>query len=221
MGLGKKTIDDENYAGKRVLVRCDFNVPQDKKTGAITSDKRIVAALPTIRYLLDQGAAVIACSHLGKPQPDFDKWVKKQTEKGKDPAELTEAAWSKEQKKLTLAPVAARLAELLGQAVDKNSVVWAGKEDEPPYVAVGFRAKKTGGKYRYVWLLKAKFKVPSEKYETKGESIKFNTPDIEASFTTRKKDNLWKADFVGTEESAAAKTWFTAVPEKAAAMESV
>ena len=92
------------------------------------------------------------------------------------------------------------LAELLGQAVDKNSVVWAGKEDEP---------------------LKAKFKVPSEKYETKGESIKFNTPDIEASFTTRKKDNLWKADFVGTEESAAAKTWFTAVPEKAAAMESV
>lgn len=59
------------------------------------------------------------------------------------------------------------VAELLGQAVDKNSVVWAGKEDEPPYVAVGFRAKKTGGKYRYVWLLKAKFKVPSEKYETR------------------------------------------------------
>ena len=57
------------------------------------------------------------------------------------------------------------LAELLGQAVDKNSVVWAGKEDEPPYVAVGFRAKKTGGKYRYVWLLKAKFKVPSEKLQ--------------------------------------------------------
>lgn len=73
--------------------------------------------LPTIRYLLDQGAAVIACSHLGKPQPDFDKWVKKQTEKGKDPATLTEDAWSKEQKKLTLAPVAARLAELLGQEV--------------------------------------------------------------------------------------------------------
>ena len=86
-------------------------------SGAITSDKRIVAALPTIRYLLDQGAAVIACSHLGKPQPDFDKWVKKQTEKGKDPATLTEDVWSKEQKKLTLAPVAARLAELLGQEV--------------------------------------------------------------------------------------------------------
>ena len=60
---------------------------------------------------------MIACSHLGKPQPDFGKWVKKQTEKGKDPATLTEDVWSKEQKKLTLAPVAARLAELLGQEV--------------------------------------------------------------------------------------------------------
>ena len=117
MNYQKKTVRDIDVKGKKVLLRCDFNVPQDKKTGAITSDKRIVAALPTIRYLLDQGAAVIACSHLGKPEPDFDKWVKKQTEKGKDPAELTEAAWSKEQKKLTLAPVAARLAELLGQEV--------------------------------------------------------------------------------------------------------
>lgn len=113
------------------------------------------------------------------------------------------------------------LAELLGQAVDKNKVVWAGKEDEPPYVAVGFRAKKTGGKYRYVWLLKAKFKVPSEKYETKGESIKFNTPDVEADFTTRKKDGLWKADFVGAETDTAATTWFTEVPEKAEALTTV
>lgn len=106
-------------------------------------------------------------------------------------------------------------AELLGQEVDKNKVVWAGKNDEPPYVAVGFRAAKTGGKFRYVWLLKAKFKVPSEKYETKGESIKFNTPDIEADFTTRKKDNRWKADYVGEETDTAAKTWFRSVPEPA------
>ena len=108
------------------------------------------------------------------------------------------------------------LAELLGQMVDQNKVVWAGKDDEPPYVAIGFRAKKTGGRFRYVWLLKAKFKVPSEKYESKGESIKFNTPEIEADFTARKSDGRWKADFVGTEGSDAARAWFTAVPEPAA-----
>ena len=100
-----------------MLLRCDFNVPQDKKTGAITSDKRIVAALPTIQYLLEHGAAVIACSHLGKPEPVFDKWVKKQLEKGKDPAELTQEAWKKSLRKVTLAPVAQRLSQLLGREV--------------------------------------------------------------------------------------------------------
>ena len=117
MNYNKKTVADVAVTGKKVLLRCDFNVPQDKRTGEITSDKRIVAALPTIRYLLDNGAAVIACSHLGKPDPVFDKWVKKQTEKGKDPAELTEAAWKKSLAKLTMAPVAERLAELLGREV--------------------------------------------------------------------------------------------------------
>ena len=117
MNYNKKTVADVAVTGKKVLLRCDFNVPQDKRTGEITSDKRIVAALPTIRYLLDNGAAVIACSHLGKPEPVFDKWVKIQTEKGKDPAELTEAAWKKSLAKLTMAPVAERLAELLGREV--------------------------------------------------------------------------------------------------------
>ena len=117
MNYNKKTVADVAVTGKKVLLRCDFNVPQDKRTGEITSDKRIVAALPTIRYLLDNGAAVIACSHLGKPEPVFDKWVKKQTEKGKDHAELTEAAWKKSLAKLTMAPVAERLAELLGREV--------------------------------------------------------------------------------------------------------
>ena len=117
MNYNKKTVADIDIAGKKVLLRCDFNVPQDKDTGAITSDKRIVAALPTIRYLLEHGAAVIACSHLGKPEPVFDKWVKKQTEKGKDPAALTEEAWKKSLRKLTLAPVAERLSQLLGQPV--------------------------------------------------------------------------------------------------------
>ena len=117
MNYNKKTVADVDVAGKKVLLRCDFNVPQDKKTGAITSDKRIVAALPTIQYLLEHGAAVIACSHLGKPEPVFDKWVKKQLEKGKDPAELTQEAWEKSLRKLTLAPVAQRLSQLLGREV--------------------------------------------------------------------------------------------------------
>ena len=92
MNYNKKTVLDVDVSGKKVLLRCDFNVPQDKETGEITSDKRIVAALPTIRYLLDNGAAVIACSHLGKPK----------------------GTWKES---LTLAPVAKRLAELLGMDV--------------------------------------------------------------------------------------------------------
>ena len=59
MNYNKKTVRDVEVSGKKVLLRCDFNVPQDKETGEITSDKRIVAALPTIRYLLENGAAVI------------------------------------------------------------------------------------------------------------------------------------------------------------------
>ena len=116
MNYNKKTVTDVDVAGRKVLLRCDFNVPQDKKTGAITDDKRIRAALPTIRYLLDHGAAVIACSHLGKPNATFADFVKKQTEKG-NPATLTEAEWQKSLAKLTLAPVAERLSELLGRPV--------------------------------------------------------------------------------------------------------
>ena len=92
MEYNKKTVRDVDVSGKKVLLRCDFNVPQDKETNAITDDKRIVAALPTIRYLLENGAAVIACSHLGKP-------------KGERKPELS------------LQPVAIRLSELLGQRV--------------------------------------------------------------------------------------------------------
>lgn len=105
------------------------------------------------------------------------------------------------------------LAEILGQHVDGNDVVWAGGNDEAPYLAIGFRAAKTGGKHKYVWLLKCKFEVPGEKYETKGESIKFNTPEVTATFYKRKKDSKWKADFVGEETDTAATTWFTTVPD--------
>ena len=113
MNYQKKTVYDVDVKGRKVLLRCDFNVPQDKQTGAITDDKRIRAALPTIRYLLSQNAAVIACSHLGKPNATFDAYVKKQVEKGKKAEDLTEADWIKSNKKLSLAPVAARLSELL------------------------------------------------------------------------------------------------------------
>ena len=117
MNYNKKTVRDVEVSGKKVLLRCDFNVPQDKETGEITSDKRIVAALPTIRYLLENGAAVIACSHLGKPVATFESYVKKQVEKGKDASSVKKEDWEKSLKKLTLAPVAKRLSELLGQAV--------------------------------------------------------------------------------------------------------
>ena len=86
----KKTIEDIEVSGKKVLVRCDFNVPL--KDGKITSDKRIVEALPTIKYLLSKGAKVILCSHMGKPKGQVNP-------------------------KYSLAPVAAKLTELLGQNV--------------------------------------------------------------------------------------------------------
>ncbi len=117
MNYQKKTVYDVDVNGKKVLLRCDFNVPQDKDSGAITDDKRIRAALPTIRYLLGQGAAVIACSHLGKPVATFDAYVKKQVEKGKKAEDLTEADWIRSNKKLSLSPVAVRLSELLDMPV--------------------------------------------------------------------------------------------------------
>ncbi len=86
-GLGKKTVEDINVAGKKVLVRCDFNVPV--KDGVITDDKRIREALKTIKYLKENGAKVILCSHMGRPKGEFNM-------------------------KYSLAPVQARLEELLG-----------------------------------------------------------------------------------------------------------
>ena len=85
MNYNKKTVRDVDVAGKKVLLRCDFNVPQDKETGAITSDKRIVAALPTIQYLLDNGAAVIACSHLGKPPPPLNPMPRSRRKRARKP----------------------------------------------------------------------------------------------------------------------------------------
>jgi phosphoglycerate kinase len=90
--MAKKSIRDIDIKGKRVLMRVDFNVPQDKATGAITNPARIAAALPTIQYILDQGASVVLMSHLGRPD-------------------------GKRVEKFTLKPVAEKLAELLGKPV--------------------------------------------------------------------------------------------------------
>ncbi len=98
MNYNKKSIQDIDVRGKKILLRCDFNIPLDKETGDITDEGRIISSLPTINYLLENGAAVIACSHLGRPK----------------------GAWNKE---MSLKVVGRRLSELLGKPVEMSEDV--------------------------------------------------------------------------------------------------
>ncbi len=121
--MNKMSVKDlKDLKGKNVLVRCDFNVPM--KDGVITDENRIMGALPTIKYLLENGARVTLCSHMGKPHSIFSSEVMlnkkdlKKIDKGEaTKEELIAKALKDEPKKLTLAPVAARLNELLGGKV--------------------------------------------------------------------------------------------------------
>ncbi|MCI8343888.1 MAG: phosphoglycerate kinase [Clostridia bacterium] len=121
--MNKMSVKDvKDFKGKRVLVRCDFNVPM--KDGTITDENRIIGALPTIQYLMEQGAKITLCSHMGKPHSIFSDEVKlnkkdkKKVDAGETTAEaIIEKAKKDEPKKLTLAPVAKRLNELLGGKV--------------------------------------------------------------------------------------------------------
>src|SRR5215467_8508201 len=115
--MAKKTLADlPDLKGKKVLIRVDFNVPLDKKTGAITNDRRIRAALPTVRQLLDKGAAVIVMSHLGRPSGDSAKDVN-----------------------LKMDRVAARFGELLGRPAKKAADTVIG-----PAVVAAVQAMKPG-----------------------------------------------------------------------------
>lgn len=106
----------------------------------------------------------------------------------------------------------ADLAALLGQKQDEDKVVYAGENDDPPYMAIGFRAKKANGMYKYIWIYKVKFAIPSESYETKGDGIEFKTPEITGQFVKRP-DGLWKAEHVAAPDNAVAADWFKNVRE--------
>lgn len=131
--LNKKTVEDIDVKGKRVLARCDFNVPL--KDGEITNDKRIVAALPTIKYLKDHGAKVILCSHLGRPKGEYKP-------------------------EFSLAPVAAKLSEYLGQEVKLA--------EDPEVVGTNAKAMAAELKDGDVMLLE---NVRYRKEETKNEEV--------------------------------------------------
>ena len=110
-------------------------------------------------------------------------------------------------------------AELVGARVDSNGVLVSSGEDVSQYVAIGFRAKKSNGKYKYYWLYRVKFGIPAASLATKGDSITFSTPTIEGTIVRRNKvdannKHLWKAEVTETDSNTAIiNAWYNAVYE--------
>ncbi|NLD43523.1 MAG: phosphoglycerate kinase [Chloroflexi bacterium] len=141
--MNKKTVRDVNWSGKRALVRCDFNVPLDSAQ-RITDDRRITEALPTVKYLIEHGAVVVLCSHLGRPK-------------------------GKPQDDLRLAPVAARLSELLGKPVAMLG------DSVGPAVEAAVRAAKPGD---VLLLENLRFHAEEEKNVTEYAKALANLGDV-------------------------------------------
>ena len=112
-----------------------------------------------------------------------------------------------------------QVAALLGAEIDENGALVSRGEDEPQYVAIGFRARKANGKYRYFWLYRVQFGIPGTSLATKGDSITFSTPTIEGTIFQRNKvdgrgRHPWKVEYTEEEEGTAiANSWYTAVYE--------
>lgn len=109
------------------------------------------------------------------------------------------------------------LADLLGHTLNDEGVLVKNKDDFPPYLAVGFRALKSNGKYRYVWLYKGKFTLPEQGYKTKEDTPEFQTPSITANFIVRDADGNWQVQADEDTEGFTpiiADNWFNAVYEE-------
>jgi phosphoglycerate kinase len=185
--MAKKTIKDLDLAGKRVFIRVDFNVPQDKQTGEITNTQRITAALPTIQYALEQGASVVLASHLGRPN-------------------------GKKTPKYTLAPVAAKLEELLGKPVKFLD------DCVGPEVEAACAALAPG---EVILLENVRFYIEEEgkAKDADGNSVKADPADIAAfRASLTKLGDVYVNDAFGTSHRAHSSVVGIEVPDKVAGL---
>ncbi|HEY8900562.1 MAG TPA: phosphoglycerate kinase [Chthoniobacterales bacterium] len=185
--MAKKTIKDLDLAGKRVFIRVDFNVPQDKQTGEITNTQRITAALPTIQYALEQGASVVLASHLGRPN-------------------------GRKTPKYTLAPVAAKLEELLGKPVKFLD------DCVGPEVEAACAALAPG---EVILLENVRFYIEEEgkAKDADGNSVKADPADIAAfRASLTKLGDVYVNDAFGTSHRAHSSVVGIEVPDKVAGL---